>query len=157
MPIIKMRWESFTRLASRLICSGSIRECSAWRLRMSRSRLCRMRSASVFFFLGSGFQDGVWRDAGDKVGAQVGEEVCEFAVAEDLNRPHDGRCVYFVAFCEFPGGEEIRIFGVLEDHAQQFAPAGAELVLRLRKARFQAGLSLVGGVRPLGGYTLPFC
>src|SRR5437588_748466 len=80
------------------------------------------------------------------MGSEIG---CKFPIAlitQRLNRAHYRGWIEVVSLGQSPGGEKVSFFGVIQNVAKQFLPAGAEIRLGLRKAGFQRGkprLSLI--------------
>ena len=64
-------------------------------------------------FTGSSFQNRVWGESSNEVGAQVGQELRELAVAKSLNGANDGGGVHLIAFREFARGQVIGVLWIL--------------------------------------------
>src|SRR5258708_16842053 len=88
-------------------------------------------------FLGGSFQNGVGSEARDEVGAEVGEKLREFAVAESLDGTNDGGGVDLIAFRKFAGREVVGVLWIFQNHAQQFAAAWIAFGLGAGKTAFE--------------------
>lgn len=88
-------------------------------------------------FLGGSFQNGIGSEASNEVGAEVGEELRELAVAESLNGANDGGGVHLIAFRELARGQVVGVLWIFQNHADQFAAAGVELGLGAGKTGFE--------------------
>ena len=85
-------------------------------------------------FAGRCFHQLVRSEAAHKMRTQVGGEFRVPLVAEYLHAAYDGGFVDAVALGQRTGGEEIRIFSVLENVADQPAAAGVQIRSRLLEA-----------------------